>query len=154
MTKKKMAMPPKTVTLFGAAILLALFAVLFMYGPTLVEEPVPPTFLVMYSANLTNSSNESYLGLNITNPEGMANDMEIALPPNIDQSISARGGIVTISHGENTLVRMNSTGDASVKIYLQGNWTTIPVGLSFYAPEGFRHQPAGSRTAFHCHQQE
>ena len=37
-----------------------------------------------------------------------------------DQSISARGGIVTISHGENTLVRMNSTGDASVKIYLPG----------------------------------
>lgn len=137
LTKKTMAMPPKKVTLFGAAILLALFAVLFIYGPTLVEEPVPPTFLVSYSANLSNSSNESYLGLNITNPEGMANDMEIALPPNIDQSISARGGIVTISHGENTLVRMNSTGDASVKIYLQGNWTTIPVGLSFYAPEGF-----------------
>ncbi|MCK9566567.1 MAG: hypothetical protein M0Q43_11025 [Methanothrix sp.] len=137
LTKKKTAMPPKTVTLIGAAILLALFAVVSIYGPTLVQEPVPPTFLVLYSANLSNSSNESYLGLNITNPEGMANDMEIALPPNIDQSISARGGIVTISHGENTLVRMNSTGDASVKIYLQGNWTTIPVGLSFYAPEGF-----------------
>jgi len=137
MTKKNIAMPPKTITLVGGAILLALFAVLFMYGPTLVEEPIPPTFLVMYSANLSNSSNESYLGLNITNPEGMANDMQIALPPNIDQSISARGGIVTISHGENTLVRMNSTGDASVKIYLQGNWTTIPVGLSFYVPQGF-----------------
>ena len=137
MTKKKMAMPPKTVTLLGAAILLALFAVVFFYGPTLVQAPVQPTFLVLYSAYLSNSSNESYLGLNITNPEGMANDMEMALPPNIDQSISARGGIVTISHGENTLVRMNSTGDASVKIYLQGNWTTIPVGLSFYAPEGF-----------------
>jgi len=136
-TKKKMAMPPRTVTLFGAAILLALLAVLFMYGPTLVEGPVPPTFLVRYCANLTNSSNESYLGLNITNPDGMANDMEISLPPNIDQSISARGGVVTISHGENTLVRMNSTVDASVKIYLQGNWTTIPVGLSFYAPDGF-----------------
>ncbi len=137
LTKKKIAMPPKNVALLGAAILLALFAVLFIYGPTLVEGPVPPTFLVSYSANLSNSSNESYLGLNITNPEAMANDMEIALPPNIDRSISARGGIVTISHGENTLVRMNSTGDASVKIYLQGNWTTIPVGLRFYAPEGF-----------------
>jgi hypothetical protein len=138
-TKKKMTLPPRTVTIVGAAILLALFAVLFMYGPTLVEEPAPPTFLVWYCANLTitNSSNESYLGLNITNPDAMANDMEISLPPNIDQSISARGGVVTISHGENTLVRMNSTADASVKIYLQGNWTTIPVGLSFYAPDGF-----------------
>ena len=109
MTKKKMAMPPKTVTLLGAAILLALFAVVSIYGPTLVQAPVQPTFLVLYSAYLSNSSNESYLGLDITNPQGMANDMEMALPQNIDQSISARGGIVTISHGENTLVRMNST---------------------------------------------
>jgi hypothetical protein len=93
--------------------------------------------LVGYSAYLSNSSNESYLGLDITNPQGITNDMEMALPRDIDQSISARGGIVTISHGENTLVRMNSTGDASVKIYLQGNRTTVPVGLSFYAPEGF-----------------
>ena len=137
LTKKKMAMPPKTVTLVGVAILLALLAVVSIYGPTLVQPPVQPTFLVSYSAYLSNSSNESYLGLNITNPQGMANDMEMALPQNIDQSISARGGIVTISHRENTLVRMNSTGDASVKIYLQGNWTTIPVGLSFYAPKGF-----------------
>ena len=139
LTKKKMAMPPKTVTLLGAAILLALLAVavVSIYGPTLVQPPVQPTFQVLYSVNLSNSSNESYLGLNITNPEGLPNDMEMALPKNIDQSISARGGIVTISHGENTLVRMNSTGDASVKIYLQGNRTTIPVGLSFYAPAGF-----------------
>ncbi len=139
--KKKMAMPPKTVTLLGAAILLALLAVVSIYGPSLVQAPVQPTFLVSYSAYLSNSSNESYLGLNITNPQGMANDMEMSLPQNIDQSISARGGIVTISHGENTLVRMNSTGDASVKIYLQGNRTTsrapIPIDISFYTPEGF-----------------
>ena len=135
--RKKMAMPPRTVTVLGSAILLSLLAVLFMYGPSLVDKPVPPTSLVLYTANLSNNSNESYLSLNITNPDEVANDMQIALPPNIDQSISARGGIVTISHGDNTLVRMNSTGDASVKIYLQGNWTTIPVSLSFQAPEGF-----------------
>jgi hypothetical protein len=135
--KKKMAMPPKTVTILGSAILLSLLAVLFMYGPSLVDKPAPPSSLVFYTANLSNTSNESYLGLNITNPDGVANDMQISLPPNIDQSISARGGIVTISHGDNTLVRMNSTSDASVKIYLQGNWTTIPVSLSFQAPEGF-----------------
>ncbi|MDD4652461.1 MAG: hypothetical protein PHQ34_09550 [Methanothrix sp.] len=135
--KKKMPMPPRTVTILGSAILLSLLAVLFMYGPSLVDKPLPPSSLVFYTANLSNSSNESYLGMNITNPDGMANDMQISLPPNIDQSISARGGIVTISHGNNTLVRMNSTGDASVKIYLQGNWTAIPVSLSFQAPEGF-----------------
>ncbi|MDD1750559.1 MAG: hypothetical protein LUO89_11880 [Methanothrix sp.] len=131
---KKNAMTPKIVALLGAAILLALVAAIFLSGPT--PQPAPPV-LVEYSAYLSNSSNESYLGLDITNTEGMANDMEMALPPDIDKSISARGGIVTISHAENTLVRMNSSGDASVKIYLQGNWTTVPVGLSFYAPEGF-----------------
>jgi hypothetical protein len=134
--KKKMAMPPRTVTILGSAILLSLLAVLFIYG-TSWDKPVQPTSLVFYTANLSNTSNESYLGLNITNPDGVANDMQISLPPNIDQSISARGGIVTISHGDNTLVRMNSTADASVKIYLLGNWTTIPVSLSFQTPEGF-----------------
>jgi hypothetical protein len=134
--KKKMAMPPRTVTILGSAILLSLLAVLFIYGPSW-DKSVQPTSLVFYTANLSNTSNESYLGLNITNPDGVANDMQISLPPNIDQSISARGGIVTISHGDNTLVRMNSTGDASVKIYLLGNWTTIPVSLSFQTPEGF-----------------
>ena len=131
--KKKMAMPPKAVAFLGAAVLLAIAAALFFSGPAPVQAPV----LVLYSAYLSNSSNESYLGLDITNLQGVANDMEMALPQNIDQSISARGGIVTISHGQNTLVRMNSSGDSSVKIYLRGNWTTIPVGLSFYAPEGF-----------------
>ena len=139
---KKMAVTPKAVAL-GVAILLALAAAIFFLGPTLGPTPAPApvrveySALVAYSAYLSNSSNESYLGLNITNPQGITNDMEMALPRDIDQSISARGGIVTISHGENTMVRMNSSGDASVKIYLQGNRTTIPVGLSFYAPEGF-----------------
>jgi hypothetical protein len=131
--ENKTAMPPKTVVLLGAAVLLAVFAALFFSSTAPVQAPV----LVMYSAYLSNSSNESYLGLDITNPNGMINDMEMALPPDIDRSISARGGIVTISHGENTLVRMNTSSDAGVKIYLQGNWTAIPVGLSFYAPEGF-----------------
>jgi hypothetical protein len=139
---KKVAVTPKAVAL-GVAILLALAAAIFFLGPTLGPTPKPAqvmveySALVGYSAYLSNSSNESYLGLDITNPQGITNDMEMALPRDIDQSISARGGIVTISHGENTLVRMNSTGDASVKIYLQGNRTTVPVGLSFYAPEGF-----------------
>jgi len=44
---------------------------------------------------------------------------------------------VTISHANNTLVRMNSSSDASIRIYLQGNWTTVPVSLSLAAPEGY-----------------
>ena len=124
--------PLKVIGLMAAAVLLAIAAGLF-FSVSPPGEPID----IGYSAYLDNSSNESYLGLDIVNPHALANDMEMALPANIDKSISARGGIVTISHGDNTLVRMNSSGDASVKIYLQGNWTKIPVGLSFNAPEGF-----------------
>jgi len=132
--EKKRAIPIKAVGLLGAVILLAIAAFLLYSPPAL---PAGDSILVAYSAYLSNTSNESYLGLDIANPEAMANDIEIALPPDIDQSISARGGVVTISHGNNTTVRLNSSGDASVKIYLLGNWTAIPVGLSFAAVEGY-----------------
>jgi len=130
--EKKRAIPQKMIALLGIAALLVIAAVLLLSSP-----PAGAPVLVAYSAYLSNTSNESYLGLDIANPEAMANDIEIALPPDIDQSISARGGVVTISHGENTTVRLNSSSDASVKIYLKGNWTTIPVSLSFAASEGF-----------------
>jgi len=132
--EKKSAVPMKAVALLGAAILLAL-AVFFLYSPP--TTPPGETILVAYSAYLSNASNESYMGLDIANPEAMANDIEIALPPDIDQAISARGGVVTISHGNNTTVRLNSSSDASVRIYLQGNWTAIPIGLSFAPVEGY-----------------
>jgi hypothetical protein len=130
---KKMKMPSRAIMLLGFVTLLAIAAVVFYISSSMIVTPIQ----VEYSAYLSNSSNESYLGLDITNPKGMANDMEMTLPPNIDQSISARGGIVTISHGSSTRVRMNSSSDASVKIYLQGNWTTIPATLSFAAPKGY-----------------
>jgi len=122
----------KAIALLVAAILIAIASALFFS-----VSPPSQTIDIGYSAYIDNTSNESYLGLDIVNPHEMANDMEMALPANIDKSISARGGIVTISHGDNTLVRLNSSTDANVKIYLLGNWTTIPVGLSFNAPEGF-----------------
>ena len=130
---KKMKMPSRAIMLLGFVTLLAIAAVVFYISSSMIVSPIQ----VEYSAYLSNSSNESYLGLDITNPKGMANDMTMTLPPNIDQSISARGGIVTISHGSSTMVRMNSSSDASVKIYLQGNWTTIPATLSFAAPNGY-----------------
>ena len=132
-SSKKMRKPSRAVVLLGFVTLLAISAVVFFISSTMVVSPIQ----VEYSAYLSNSSNESYLGLDIINPKGMANDMEMTLPPNIDQSISARGGIVTISHGTSTMVRMNSSSDASVKIYMQGNRTTIPVTLSFAAPNGY-----------------
>ncbi len=132
-TKRKIALKPVVIALIIAAILLVAAAIMFLTGPMTTGAPI----LVGYSAQLSNSSNASYLGLDISNPKGMSTEMEMVLPPNIDQSISARGGTVTISHANNTLVRMNSSSDASIKIYLQGNWTTVPVSLSLAAPEGY-----------------
>ncbi|MCX6674985.1 MAG: hypothetical protein NTW84_01015 [Methanothrix sp.] len=121
------------VALGAAAVLLAIGAVIIFAG-------LPPSgapTLVKYSAYLSNASNESYLGMDINNPQEMSTEMEMVLPKNIDQSISARGGVVTISHGEETLVKMNSSGDANVKIYLLGNWTTVPMTLNLAVPKGF-----------------
>lgn len=119
--------------LIFAAFLLATGAVLYFSGP----EPATISSLVRYSTVLSNSSNESYLGLDIQNPDGVQNDMEMMLPANVDRSISARGGIVTISHASNTIVRLNSSSDASIKIYLAGNWTSLPVTMSLGVPEGY-----------------
>ncbi|HNY33703.1 MAG TPA: hypothetical protein PKK68_03505 [Methanothrix soehngenii] len=96
-----------------------------------------PLIFVDYSAYLINSSNESYLGFDISNPHGMPNLIEMKLPSNIDESISARGGIVTIAHGTDTLVRMNTSTDASVKIYLLNNWSQIPLTLNFSGTEDY-----------------
>ncbi|MDD1731997.1 MAG: hypothetical protein CG440_848 [Methanosaeta sp. NSM2] len=129
--EKKMAMPLKAAALLGAAILIVIAAVFLPSFLPSTPTPAGEPILVAYSAYLSNTSNESYLGLDMANPEAMANDIEIALPPDIE------GGVVTISHGNNTTVRLNSSSDASVKIYLLGNWTAIPVGLSFAAAEGY-----------------
>jgi hypothetical protein len=152
-SKKKMEMRPFVAILVGVVVLLVAAVFWFYSGPL---DTGSPSF-VRYSAYLSNSSNESYLGLDVSNPSGMANEIEMVLPPNIDQSISARGGIVTISHANNTLARMNASGDASrkisfanntlvrmnassdasVKIYLQGNWTTVPLSLNLFGPSNF-----------------
>jgi hypothetical protein len=131
--KKKMGIRSYAVILIGVVVLLAAAVVVFYTAPL---DTGSPSF-VQYSAYLSNSSNESYLGLDIKNPVGMANEMEMVLPPNIDQSISARGGVVTISHANSTLVKMNASSDASVKIYLLGNWTTIPLSLNLFEPSNF-----------------
>ncbi len=125
---------PLMIALAGLTILLVAGAAVFLAGG-----PMPPgaPIMVEYKAYLSNSSNDSYLGLDISNPKGMPSEMEMMLPQNIDQSISSRGGTVTISHAKNTAVRLNSSSDANVKIYLMGNWTTIPVSLSLATPAGY-----------------
>jgi hypothetical protein len=115
------------------ALLIVVGAIVLFAGLLPAGEPD----LVKYSAYLSNSSNESYLGLDIDNPEGMTSEMQMSLPEDIDKSISARGGVVSISHTAWTIVRLNSSSDASVRIYLQGNWTVIPVTLDLAVPKGF-----------------
>jgi hypothetical protein len=137
-----MGLPPAAI-IIGLIALLTLAVVGFYMVP---DNAGSPSF-VLYSAYLSNSSNESYLGLDIENPDELANELELVLPKNIDRSISARGGIVTISHADNTLVRMNTSADASVKIYLDGNWTpsnwttgnrtTIPLSMNLFEPTDF-----------------
>jgi len=117
----------------GAGLILIAVGAFFLYAP----QPTAAPGLVKYSANLTESSNETYFGLDILNPEGISHDMEIALPKDIDRSISARGGVVTISHAARTLVRLNSSSDASVRIYMQVRWTFLPIALSLDIPAGF-----------------
>lgn len=125
---------PLMIALAVLAILLVAGAAVFLAGGPI--QPGAP-IMVEYKAYLSNSSNDSYLGLDISNPKGMPSEMEMMLPRNIDQSISSRGGTVTISHAKNTAVRLNSSSDANVKIYLMGNWTTIPVSLSLTTPAGY-----------------
>ncbi len=115
------------------AFLVATGAVLYFSGPG----PATISSLVKYSTVLSNSSNESYIGLEIQNPDGVQNDMEMQLPANVDRSISARGGVVTISHADSTVVRLNSSSDASIKIYLAENWTSLPVTMGLGVPDGY-----------------
>lgn len=124
---------PAALALAALAVLLAAGAIVLLGGLLPAGAPA----LVKYSAYLSNSSNESYIGLDIDNSEGMTSDMQMSLPEDIDKSISARGGVVSISHEAGTLVRLNSSSDASARIYLQGNWTIVPVTLSLAVPKGF-----------------
>jgi len=129
-TRKILGLQPKVLIGLGlVAILVVAIAIglLFDRSAPIAKQPA----FIEYSAYISNASNESFLALDILNSQNMANDMEMILPPDIDRSISARGGIITISHGENTVVRMNSSSDASVKIYLNGNWSSVPLGLTF-----------------------
>ncbi len=150
LTAKETPMPPAKARMSkemliaivaGLIILIAVGAYLFSGGFPINGQVSngsgKPLIFVDYSAYLVNSSNESYLGFDMSNPQGMPNEIEMKLPPNIDESISARGGIVTIAHGADTLVRMNSSTDASVKIYLLNNWTQVPLTLSFSGAEDY-----------------
>lgn len=121
-----------------AVAFLAVVILLAIGGYFLIGLPPQGTpSLVKYSAYLSNASNDTYFEMDIKNQDNIMNELDMMLPPDIDKSISAQGGIVTISHSTSTLVRLNSSHDASVRIYLLNNWTAVPVNLSLGVPKGF-----------------
>jgi hypothetical protein len=99
--------------------------------------PSGPSKTVYYSSFLSNTSQGNFLGLDITNHDGFSDEIEMVLPPDIDKSISSRGGVITISHAGNTSIRLNTSSDASVRLYLSRNWTAVPVILSLAVPKGY-----------------
>jgi hypothetical protein len=114
-----------------AIVILLSAAAYFIGGP-----PAGAPRIVQYSAYLSNASLGNYLGLDIKNPDGFANELEMILPPNIDQNISSRGGVITISHSGNTFIGLNSSSDASIRLYLSGNWTSVPATFNLVVPKG------------------
>jgi outer membrane biosynthesis protein TonB len=123
----------KIAAVLGAVIIL-LFAGAYFMMPS---PPAGAPQLVEYSAYLSNATQGNYLGLDIKNSDGFNNEMEMVLPANIDQNISSRGGVITISHAGNTFIRLNSSTDASIRLYLSGNWTAIPTTLNLVVPNGY-----------------
>lgn len=92
--------------------------------------------VVYYSILISNSSQGNSLDLNITNQDGFDDEIEMVLPLNIYKSMISRGGVITISSDSSTSIRLSTSGDASVRLYLAGNWTMIPVTLSLTVPKG------------------
>lgn len=113
-------------------VLLSAAAYFMMSAP-----PAASPRIVQYSAYLSNATQGNYLGLDIKNPDGFNNELEMVLPPNIDQNISSRGGVITISHAGNTFIRLNSSSDASIRLYLSANWTSVPATLNLVVPNGY-----------------
>lgn len=140
----KQQQPPKKESLLGskariAAIGLLVMIVIIAAGAYFIglSPPTSSPKLVYYTSSLSNASQGNYLGLDIKNQNGINDEIEMMLPPNIDKSISSRGGVITISHAGNTSIRLNSSTDASVRLYLSGNWTAVPVTLSMAVPKGY-----------------
>jgi hypothetical protein len=121
-----------------AALGLVAFIVIIAAGSYFIGlVPSGSPKLVYYSSFLSNASQGNSLGLDIKNQNGLIDEIEMVLPLDIDKSISSRGGVITISHAGNTSIRLNSSSDASVRLYLSSNWTAVPVTLSMAVPKGY-----------------
>ena len=104
-------------------------------APTPTPTPAPPS--VCYTTYLTNESESVCLNLDVSNPLGLDSGIEMTLPPDIDRSISATGGVVTISYSNGTMVQLYSNNDASISICLAEAFESVPVTFNLTAPLEF-----------------
>ncbi len=124
----------------AALALVLILSAFYIWSPLTPEEPATsaaPSDFVSYSAYLTNASGNSYLNLDVTNPKGLENKVELVLPPDVDKSISATGGIVTISYTNNTVIQLVSSNNASVSVALTDKYVLVPVTFNLAIPNGY-----------------
>ena len=116
------------------AIVIAIFLIglgLYFLAPMLT-----PAQSVYYSTYLKDSNGNTYLTLDINNTHGVENAIEMVFPVNIE-SLSASGGIVTVSHVDKTVIRLVSNNDASIKASFLKTYSSIPLFFNLSVPEGF-----------------
>ncbi|MHC1594447.1 MAG: hypothetical protein ACXQT2_03965 [Methanotrichaceae archaeon] len=104
-------------------------------APVPIPIPAPPS--VCYTTYLTNESESVSLNLDVSNPLGLDSGIEMTLPPDIDRSISATGGVITISYSNGTMVQLYSNNDASISIRLAEAFESVPVTFNLTAPAEF-----------------
>jgi hypothetical protein len=125
----------------GLAVLgLAIVLVVIAFSGSHIWSPPPPIPAppsVCYTTYLTNESESVCLNLNVSNPLGLDSGIEMTLPPDIDRSISATGGVVTISYSNGTMVQLYSNNDASISICLAEAFESVPVTFNLTAPAEF-----------------
>jgi len=125
--------------LAGLALIIVL-AGFYIWSPSTLDGPATPTEpsdFVSYSAYLANASGNTYLNLDVTNPKGLESKVELVLPPDVDKSISATGGIVTISYTNNTVIQLASSNNASVSVALTDEYILVPVTFNLAIPQGY-----------------
>ncbi|TRZ67294.1 MAG: hypothetical protein D4Q77_03305 [Methanothrix sp.] len=103
--------------------------------PAPTPTPAPPS--VCYTTYLTNESESVYLNLDVSNPLGLDSGIEMTLPPDIDRSISATGGVVTILYSNGTMIQLYSNNDAGISICLAEAFESVPVTFNLTAPTEF-----------------
>ncbi len=124
----------------AALALVIVLAGFYIWSPSTPEQPAtpaPPSDFVSYSAYLTNATGNTYLNLDVTNPKGLESKVELVMPPDVDKSISATGGIVTISYTNNTVIKLASSNNASVSVALTDEYILVPVTFNLAIPQGY-----------------